>query len=189
MYAVIQTGGKQYRVKEGDLFSVEKLEAGDGQKVDFKKVLLIEDGETILVGTPVLEKAIVRAEVIETYKDDKILVFKKKRTKQFRRTHGHRQQLTKVRVDGIYADASAAPAVEIAAKKPAPVRGKAPEVKTKAEAPAPEKKVAPKAKKRAAKPKKLAKEARAKAAPKARTPARKTASGKPAAKPRKKTKE
>jgi large subunit ribosomal protein L21 len=176
MYAVIQTGGKQYRVKEGDLFSVEKLEAGDGQKVDFKKVLLIEDGETILVGTPVLEKAIVRAEVIETYKDDKILVFKKKRTKQFRRTHGHRQQLTKVRVDGIYADASAAPAVEIAAKKPAPVRGKAPEVKTKA-------------KKRAAKPKKLAKEARAKAAPKARTPARKTASGKPAAKPRKKTKE
>jgi large subunit ribosomal protein L21 len=186
MYAVIQTGGKQYRVKEGDLVSVEKLEAADGQKVDFKRVLLIEDGETILVGTPLLEKAIVRAEVIETYKDEKVLVFKKKRTKQFRRTRGHRQQLTKVRVDGIYADASAAPAVEIVAKKLAPVREKAPEVKAKA--PAPEKKAAPEAKK-AAKPRKPAKEARVKAAPKAKTPVRKTASAKPAAKPRKKTKE
>jgi large subunit ribosomal protein L21 len=189
MYAVIQTGGKQYRVKEGDLVSVEKLEAGDGQKVDFKRVLLIEDGQTILVGTPVLEKAVVRAEVVETYKDYKVLVFKKKRTKQFRRTRGHRQQLTKVRVEGIYADASAAPPVETAARKPAPVREKAPEVKAKAAAPAPEKKAAPAVKKPAAKPKRAGKEARAKAGPKAKTPVRKTASAKPAAKPRKKTKE
>jgi large subunit ribosomal protein L21 len=193
MYAVIQTGGKQYRVKEGDLVSVEKLDAGNGPKIDFTRVLLIEDGETILVGTPALEKALVRAEVIETYKDDKVLVFKKKKTKQFRRTRGHRQQLTKVRVEGIYPDASAAPALETVAAKPAAARKKAPEAKAKAEAAAPahvpEKKAEPEAAKAAAKPRKPAKAAREKAAPKAKTPVRKTASAKPAAKAKKKTKE
>ena len=62
MHAVIQTGGKQYRVKEGDLLSVEKLDAGQGQKVSFSQVLLIEDGGNVLLGLPVLEDALVRAE-------------------------------------------------------------------------------------------------------------------------------
>ncbi len=108
MYAVIKSGGKQYRVKEGDILSVEKLEAEKGQVVDFDQVLLVEDGDKIQVGTPCLTGALVRAEVLETYKDDKVIVFKKKRRKGYRRKKGHRQLLTKVRITGIYPEGSQA---------------------------------------------------------------------------------
>ncbi len=104
MYAVILTGGKQYRVKEGDVLSVEKLDLEPGRKAHFDHVLLIEDGENVHVGTPVLENAMVRARSSRIYKDEKVLVFKKKRRKQYRRTRGHRQQLTKVRIDPDHAD-------------------------------------------------------------------------------------
>jgi large subunit ribosomal protein L21 len=104
MFAVIKTGGKQYRVKEGDILSVEKLEAEKGQTVDFDQVLLLEDGENIQVGQPYLDKVVVRAEVIEDYKDEKVIVFKKKRRKGYRRKKGHRQLLTKVKIAGIYPD-------------------------------------------------------------------------------------
>jgi large subunit ribosomal protein L21 len=187
MYAVILTGGKQYRVKEGDLLSVEKLDVEPGRKVGFDQVLLIEDGESVLVGTPVLEKALVRAEAIATYKDEKILVFKKKRRKQFRRTHGHRQQLTKVRVEGIYPDRSAAPAEEAPVERPEPViREKAPEAKAAAKPP---EKEAAEPKKPARKIRKQARDAKVKAAPKAKTVGKKTAAAKPAGKPKKATKE
>ncbi|MEN6311509.1 MAG: 50S ribosomal protein L21 [Acidobacteriota bacterium] len=181
MYAVILTGGKQYRVKEGDLLSVEKLDAENGRKFCFDQVLLIEDGEKVLVGTPVLENAMVRADVIETYKDEKVLIFKKKRRKQFRRTRGHRQQLTKVRVEGIYPDKSLAPAEEAPAPKPVPAAPKAvPEAKAEVKAP---EKAAPAAKKAAPKAKKAVK-----TEPAARTVGKKPAA-KPAAKPKKATKE
>jgi len=180
MYAVILTGGKQYRVKEGDLLSVEKLDAGQGETVHFDRVLLIEDGENILVGTPVLEDAIVRAEVIEQYKDEKVLVFKKKRRKQFRRTRGHRQQLTKVRVAGIFPDKSAAPAVEPPVPKPRPeVMEKAPAPKAMALATAKAtEKVEAAPKKAAAKSRKAARDTRSKAAPKGKTVGKKTAASK-----------
>jgi large subunit ribosomal protein L21 len=187
MYAVILTGGKQYRVKEGDVLSVEKLDIEHGRKVGFDRVLLIEDGESVLVGTPALENALVRAEVIETYKDEKVLVFKKKRRKQFRRTRGHRQQLTRVRVEGIYPDKSVAPAEEAPVEKPRPaVPEKAPEAKPAAKAP---EKAAAEPKKPAPKAKKPAKDAKSKAAPKAKTVGKKTAAAKPAGKPKKATKE
>src|SRR5512135_3168841 len=162
MHAVILTGGKQYRVKQGDVLSVEKLEVENGHTYDFGQVLLVEDGENVLIGTPVLEGALVRAEVVETYKDEKVLVFKKKRRKQFRRTRGHRQQLTKVRIAGIYPDRTGISAEDLAEEKIAPVPAPAPAPKPKAlapaEAPAAAKpaKAAPKAKpakKEAAKPK------------------------------------
>ncbi|HOE13422.1 MAG TPA: 50S ribosomal protein L21 [Candidatus Saccharicenans sp.] len=102
MFAVIKTGGKQYRVKEGDVLSIEKVEAAPGEAVTFDQVLLIEAEDRILVGSPYLEKAAVTGEVIETYKDDKVTVFKKKRRKGYRRTKGHRQMLTKIKIDGIY---------------------------------------------------------------------------------------
>ncbi|MFO7733980.1 MAG: 50S ribosomal protein L21 [Candidatus Aminicenantes bacterium] len=111
MYAVILTGGKQYRVKAGDLLAVEKLGVDQGHKVHFDRVLLIEDGESVQVGRPVLENAVVEAEVVENFKDEKVLIFKKKRRKQFRRTRGHRQQLTKVRIDRILPDKSVLPAI------------------------------------------------------------------------------
>jgi large subunit ribosomal protein L21 len=162
MYAVILTGGKQYRVKEGDVLAVEKLDLEPGRKAQFDRVLLIEDGEAVQVGTPVLDNAMVLALVLENFKDEKVLVFKKKRRKQFRRTHGHRQQLTKVRITKIAADRTGITADDLAEEKIAPVAAPAPAPKPKApapaEAPAAAKpaKAAPKAKpakKEAAKPK------------------------------------
>jgi len=187
MHAVILTGGKQYRVTEGDVLSVEKLDVGQGQKVSFSQVLLVEDGGSILLGVPFLENALVRAEVLETYKDEKVLVFKKKRRKQFRRTRGHRQQLTRIRVEGIYPDKSAAPAEEAPEAKPAPaVREQAPAPKAEPKAPA---KAEAALKKPAVKVRRSAKEARTKAAPQAKTVGKKTAGAKATAKPKKTTKE
>ena len=121
MYAVIKTGGKQYRVKEGDLLAIEKLDAAQGDQILFDQVLLIEeDAGQVLIGTPVLESAAVKAEVIEAFKDDKVLVFKKKRRKQYRRTKGHRQQLLKVKIEKIFADTKSVPAEELKLKKAEP---------------------------------------------------------------------
>ncbi|MCX6567361.1 MAG: 50S ribosomal protein L21 [Candidatus Aminicenantes bacterium] len=141
MFAVIKTGGKQYVVKEGDVFHVEKLNTGAGGSVLFEEVLLIDDGEKTFVGTPLVGNAVVKADVLETFRDDKVLVFKKKRRKQFRRTRGHRQFLAKVRIAKIYPDRTVVPADELAVVKapvvaPAPAEPKS-KVKVKAEKPAP----------------------------------------------------
>jgi len=125
MYAVIKTGGKQYRVKEGDLLETEKLGAEKGQKINFDQVLLIEDEGRVLVGTPIVENALVRAEVLENIKGDKVLIFKKKRRKQYRRTKGHRQELTKVRIEKIHPDTKLVPAEELKVEAP-PARVVAP---------------------------------------------------------------
>lgn len=101
MFAVIKTGGKQFRVKEGDILDVEKLDFEEGKKVTFDNVLLIEDDKNTLIGTPVVEKAQVVGEVVENFKDKKVLVFKKKRRKQYRKTAGHRQILTRVKIEKI----------------------------------------------------------------------------------------
>jgi large subunit ribosomal protein L21 len=137
MYAVILTGGKQYRVKVGDVLAVEKLELEPGRKAHFDRVLLIEDGESVQVGTPVLDNAMVLGLVLENFKDEKVLVFKKKRRKQFRRTHGHRQQLTKVRITRITPDRGLITAEDLAEEKPVPVEKPAPAPKPKPAAPAP----------------------------------------------------
>ena len=109
MFAVIRTGGKQYRVQEGDVLEVEKLQKKEGQKFVFKEVLLIEDGDNVLLGTPLVEKAQVKAEVVENFKDEKVIIFKKKRRKQYRRTGGHRQELTRVKIEQIIAEVKTAP--------------------------------------------------------------------------------
>ena len=167
MYAVILTGGKQYRVKEGDVLSIEKLGLEPGRKAQFDRVLLIEDGETIQVGMPVLDNAMVLGLVLENFKDEKVLVFKKKRRKQYRRTRGHRQSLTKVRITRISPDRTLITAADLAEEKPAPIEKPAPAPKLKpapAPASAPEKASAkgkpakkaapaPKAAKKAAPPK------------------------------------
>ena len=159
MHAVILTGGKQYRVKAGDVLSVEKLEADAGHRVQFDKVLLVEDGDNVLIGTPFLPSAMVRAEVLENYKGDKVLIFKKKKTKQFRRTRGHRQLLTRIKVERVFPDTTTASPEELriepSAPRPAPP----------APAPAPKKVHAPAPK--AAKPKEAPKAAKPKAPEKA----------------------
>lgn len=101
MFAVIKTGGKQYRVQVGDILNVEKLDLGEGKKVTFDDVLLIEDDKNVLIGTPVVAKAQVVGEVVENLKDKKVLVFKKKRRKQYRKMTGHRQMLTRVKIEKI----------------------------------------------------------------------------------------
>jgi large subunit ribosomal protein L21 len=92
MYAVIKTGGKQYRVSPGDLLVVEKLDGEPGKAVAFGDVLLLGDGEAVTVGAPLVAGASVAATLIETRKGDKVKIFKKIRRQGYRRTRGHRQE-------------------------------------------------------------------------------------------------
>jgi large subunit ribosomal protein L21 len=101
MYAVIKTGGKQYRVQPGDMLVVEKLDGEPGAAVAFGEVLMLGDGEAVTVGAPLIEGASVSATLVETRKGDKIKIFKKIRRHGYRRTQGHRQFESVVRVTGI----------------------------------------------------------------------------------------
>lgn len=137
MFAVIKTGGKQYRIKVGEILAVEKLAAERGKKVIFDQVLLIEDNENTLIGTPLVEKAQVIGEVIENFKDKKVIVFKKKRRKQYRKKTGHRQELTKVKIEEIIPDTGAVKKKESAEAKVKPQEApKKPKVKTVEKEPA-----------------------------------------------------
>ncbi|MDB5417231.1 MAG: rplU [Phenylobacterium sp.] len=101
MYAVIKTGGKQYRVQPGDLLVVEKLDGEPGAKIAFADVLMLGEGEAVTVGAPLVEGAKVQATLIETRKGEKIKIFKKIRRKGYRRTGGHRQLQSVLRVTSI----------------------------------------------------------------------------------------
>jgi large subunit ribosomal protein L21 len=131
MYAVIETGGKQYRVAPGDVIDVERGPAVDDDgEVRFERVLMVGgDGETS-VGTPLVEGALVRASLVDEVRGPKIKVFKKKRRKGYRRTAGHRQDLLRVRIEGIAGEggvekATAEPRKAAAAKKAKPAAKKA----------------------------------------------------------------
>ena len=102
MYAIIQTGGKQFTVKTGDIIEVEKLAAEIGQEVVFSEVLAVgnDDGK-LNVGTPRVEGAQVSAKVLDQFRAKKLIVFKMKRRKGYRRTYGHRQSLTRVEIGEI----------------------------------------------------------------------------------------
>ena len=101
MYAVIEACGKQYKVSEGDVVFVEKLDVNEGEKVTFDKVLLLSDGDKVKVGTPTVKSAKVEATVLEHGKAKKILVYKYKAKKNERKTQGHRQPYTKIKIDKI----------------------------------------------------------------------------------------
>ncbi len=118
MYAVIRTGGKQYRVAANDVISIEKMPGEAGEQVVFDEVLLVGNGEDASIGNPVVGGASVAGEVIEQARGRKIIVFKKKRRKNHRRTKGHRQHLTLVRITEILTD-GAKPSAKKATKKPA----------------------------------------------------------------------
>ncbi|WP_425060634.1 50S ribosomal protein L21 [Sporomusa carbonis] len=103
MYAIIETGGKQYRVAEGDMLTIEKIEAAEGQTVEFDRVLtVVKDGE-VVIGKPLVTDAKVTAQVVSHGKGKKILVFKYKAKSNYRRRQGHRQPFTKVRIEKIFA--------------------------------------------------------------------------------------
>ncbi|MCX6973397.1 MAG: 50S ribosomal protein L21 [Verrucomicrobia bacterium] len=100
-YAVIQTGGKQYRVESGNEIDVEKLDAEVGTDINFSEVLLVSDGSDLQVGEPFVSGAKVSAEVVDQFKDDKVIAFKFRRRKGYHRTVGHRRQLTRLKIKTI----------------------------------------------------------------------------------------
>lgn len=156
MYAVVKTGGKQYKVAENDILTVERIPGEAGSAVVLDQVLAVDDGKTAKIGAPTVAGTVVSAEIVEQKRGDKIIVFKKKRRQGYRRTQGHRQELTVLKITGIGAGKKAA-AQKPAPKKPAAKAEPAkPAAKTAAAktttAKAPAKKPAAAAKKPAAKP-------------------------------------
>lgn len=103
MFAVIKTGGKQYKVSKDDKLLVEKLEGNDGDKVTLDQVLMVSDGKTSTVGEPLVKGAIVEATVVTQTRGPKITIFKKKRRQNYRRKKGHRQDLTMIQITNIKA--------------------------------------------------------------------------------------
>lgn len=167
MYAVVKTGGKQYRVSPEDMLRVERLAGEAGDLITLDNVLMIGDGKDVTLGAPSVAGAAVAAEIVEQARARKIIVFKKRRRQNYRRTKGHRQHYTLLRVTEILTDgAKPKPPAKKAAKKEAP-KAKAPKEK---EAKAPAKKAAPKAEAKAA----------PKDEPKAKKPAAKKAAKKKA---------
>ena len=161
MFAVVKTGGKQYKVAANDVVKVEKLEGQAGDKIELTDVLMAGDDKGVKTGTPFLKDVVVTAEILEQTRGEKIIIFKKKRRHQYRRKNGHRQYLTVLRVLEIgkggakkaatktaaaKADdvkAEEAPAKKAPAKKAAPKKAAAAEKKPAAKKPA-AKKAAPK---------------------------------------------
>lgn len=184
MYAIVATGGKQYRVALDDVFAVEKLNAEVGSRVELP-VLLLADGKDVKAGAADLDGSVVTAEVVEHTRGAKVIVFKFKKRKGYKRTRGHRQELTVLRVVGL-PGAEAKPAAKRAAAKPAAKAAPKPAAKTEAaeaavaaEAPAEK----PARTRAAAKPKAETAAAEKPAAkPAAKKPAAKPAAKKPAAK-------
>ncbi len=101
MYAVVNSGGKQYKVQQGQVLRVEKIPGDVGNPVTFDRVLMFSDGESISIGQPDLADIVVEGHIVEQGKSKKIIVFKYKRRKRYRRKKGHRQEFTAVRIDGI----------------------------------------------------------------------------------------
>ena len=166
MYALVRTGGKQYRVSKDDTILVERISADEGAQVILDDVVMLGDGDKVTIGTPRVEGAAVSATVMRQTRGPKIIIFRRKRRKNHRRTQGHRQDLTLLRINAIAEDGKSL------APKAAPKKAAAKKTEAKADAKAAPKKAA--AKKTAAK-------ADAKAAPK-KAPAKKAAAKKTAAK-------
>ena len=124
MYAVVKTGGKQYRVAKDDTILVEKLEADEGAQITLDEVMMLGDGETVTVGRPTVANASVEAQVVSQTRGPKILIFRRKRRKNHRRLQGHRQDLTLLKITDI--STSGKPAAKAAAKKQTATKEAAP---------------------------------------------------------------
>ena len=166
MYALVKTGGKQYRVAKDDKILVERIAADEGAEIILDDIIMLGDGDKVTVGTPRVDGAAVSAKVVRQTRGPKIIIFRRKRRKNHRRTQGHRQDLTLLQITGIAENGASLKPKAAPAKKAAP----------KAEA-----KAAPKAAAKVAPAKKAAPKAEAKAAPK-KAAAKKTAAKKTAAK-------
>ena len=103
MYAVIKTGGKQYRVAAGEKLKIEQIPAEVGAELTLDQVLMVGEGETVIIGTPVIAGASVKATVLSQGRHDKVKIFKMRRRKHYQKHQGHRQNYTEIRIDGISA--------------------------------------------------------------------------------------
>jgi len=130
MFAVVKTGGKQYRVAVDDVIKIEKLAGEAGGTVEFTEVLMVGDDSGVTVGTPLVSGQPVVGEIVEQTRGDKIIVFKKKRRQHYRRKAGHRQDLTVVRIVGIGDHKSGPKPVKAKAAKPAPTDASASDAAT-----------------------------------------------------------
>jgi len=108
MYAVVNSGGKQYKIQQGEILRVEKISGDVGSPVTFDRVLMFSDGENVNIGKPLLDSVSVEGHIVEQGKAKKIIVFKYKRRKRFRRKNGHRQEFTAVLIDSIKAQGTKA---------------------------------------------------------------------------------
>jgi large subunit ribosomal protein L21 len=180
MFAVIRTGGKQYRVAPNDIIEIERIAGEPGDIIELGEVLLLGGDSGPKTGSPTIAGALVAAEVLEQGRGDKIVVFKKKRRKGYRRKKGHRQDLTTLRITEILTDGEKPSRTKAARPEPKKAESKTPEAAEKKAVAKPAKK--PAAKKAA--PEKKAAPAKAAPAkkPAAKKPAAKTAAKKPAAK-------
>ncbi len=149
MYALVKTGGKQYRVAKDDTILVERLAATEGEQVILNDVVMLGDGDKVTIGTPLVNGAAVSATVMRQTRGPKIIIFRRKRRKNHRRTQGHRQDLTLLKINDIADDASklkpaakATPAKKAVAKADATKKAAAPKAAATKKAPA--KKAAPK---------------------------------------------
>ncbi len=104
MYAIVESGGRQYRAEEGHIFSVEKLPYEVGEQIELNNVLLLTNGDDVKVGQPTVEGASVKATIVDQYRGKKIFVWKYKSKNRYRRRQGHRQSYTRLRIDEIIAD-------------------------------------------------------------------------------------
>jgi large subunit ribosomal protein L21 len=172
MYAIVDIAGQQFKVEKDQKLFVHRLEGDEGKKVSFDRVLLIDTGSKVSVGNPLVKGASVNAKIIEHMKADKVLVFKKKRRKGYKKLNGHRQYMTQIVIEGISEKGAAKPAA--AEEKPAP--------KKEAAASAEKKGAAKPAAKASAEKKPAAKKPAAKTTAAKASTAKKPAAKKPASK-------
>ena len=192
MYAIVEIAGQQFKVEEGKKIFVHKLDIEEGTEVEFDKVLLIENGDTVIIGDPVIKDALVEGKVVDQVRGEKVIVFKKKRRKGYQKSNGHRQYFTHVEIITIHEKAEGRKPKKAAVKESAPVAettAKAVKAEAVAEKKAPAKAAEKKAPaKKAAEPAKAAekkapvKKAAEKKAPAIKAADKKTAEEKPAAK-------
>lgn len=182
MYAIVEIAGQQFKVEEGRKIFVHRLDAKEGDRIDFEKVLLIGDHEKVIIGEPVIKDAIVEGLVLDHVRGDKVIVFKKKRKKGYRVKNGHRQNFTRLEILNILTDKSSPRKDPVVKEKPVKSEKPVAEAPEVVEVIEPEKKEP--AKKSASK-KQVSKEPKAdsvKKSPAAKTSAKKSSEKKPAGK-------
>ena len=178
MYALVKTGGKQYRVAKDDKILVERIAADEGAEIILDDIIMLGDGDKVTVGTPRVDGAAVSAKVVRQTRGPKIIIFRRKRRKNHRRTQGHRQDLTLLQITGIAENGASLKPKAAPAKKAAPKA----EAKAAPKKAAAAKKAAPKAEAKAAPKKVAAKKTTAKKAASKKTAAKKAAAKKVTAK-------